>query len=146
MTPSLNTSILPQNVVNCMSPEDRLLIGRKSVGELRYLATVRDERALQKQVASYLRLLNVWFAQSRMDRRTSNTVGTPDFVFCYNRHFVAWEVKCPRSQNLRPEQAKARDGIIAQGGEWRLITSLAEAQAHLRELDGNERGEDHGNL
>jgi hypothetical protein len=37
---------------------------------------------------------------------------------------------------LRPEQAKAREAIIAQGGIWNLITSLQEAQAHLRELDG----------
>lgn len=146
MRPSLQTGILPQNIVERMTPADRAALSQKSSAELREAAIAKDERQLQNQIANYLRLHNIWFAQSRMDRRTSNTVGTPDFLFCYEHYFVAWEVKCPWSQNLRAEQAKARDGIMAQGGDWRLITSLAEAQEHLRELDGDERGEDHGNL
>ncbi len=135
------TGILPPNILEKMAPADRAAIGQKSGAELRAVAVTKDEREIQKLIAGYLRLLDVWAAQSRMDRRTSNTVGTPDFLFCYRGRFVAWEVKCSWARNLRPEQAQARDAIIAQGGEWRLITSLAEAQGHLRELDlGEVRG------
>jgi hypothetical protein len=91
----------------------------------------KDERELQRQIANWLRLHGIWFTQSRMDRRTSNTVGTPDFIFCYRGRFVAWEVKCPWSRALRPEQQKAADAIVAAGGEWRLVTSLVEAKGHL---------------
>jgi hypothetical protein len=129
--------ILPANLTRCMSEADQRAVAPngKTSAELRAAAIAKDERELQKQLANYLRLLGLWFTQSRMDRRTSNTVGTPDFVFPYKSAAVYWEVKCPWSRALRPEQAKAREAIIKQGGEWRLITSLAEAQAHLRELD-----------
>lgn len=126
---------LPRNITACMAPCDQRAILGRTPAESREKAIAKDERELQKQVANYLRLLGVWNIQSRMDRRTSNTLGTPDFVFVYKGRFVAWEVKCPWSKSLRPEQSRARDAIIDQGGEWRLITSLAEAQACLRGLD-----------
>jgi hypothetical protein len=129
--------MLPANITRCMSEADQRAVSSsgKSAAETRAAAVAKDERELQKQLANYLRLLGLWFTQSRMDRRTSNTVGTPDFVFPYRGAAVYWEVKCPWSRALRPEQAKAREAILKQGGEWRLITCLAEAQAHLRELD-----------
>jgi hypothetical protein len=125
-----------QNIINRMAPADRAALGKKTSAEMRAAAAVKDERELQRQLANYLRLLGVWHVQSRMDKRTSNTVGAPDFIFAYRGAAVFWECKCPWSRALRPEQAKAREAILAQGGEWRLITTLAEAQAHLRELDG----------
>lgn len=125
-----------QNIIDRMAPADRAALARLTSAEARAAAVAKDERELQKQLSGYLRLLNLWHVQSRMDKRTSNTVGTPDFVFPYRGRWVAWEVKCPWSRALRPEQAHARERIIEQGGEWRLITSLAEAQAHLREIDG----------
>jgi hypothetical protein len=127
---------LPQNLINRMAPADRAALGKKTSAEMRAAAAVKDERELQRQVANYLRLLGVWFSQARMDRRATATVGTPDFVFPYRGRYIAWEAKTPWAPVLRPEQASARTHIIAQGGEWRLITTLGEAQAHLRELDG----------
>jgi len=124
-----------QNIIDRMSPRDRASLGRKSSNGARADAIAKTEREIHKEISKYLGLLNLWHCHSRMDRRTSNTVGTPDFLFAYRGRFVAWEIKCPWSRALRPEQAKAREAIIAQGGEWRLITSLAEAQAHLREID-----------
>jgi hypothetical protein len=130
--------ILPANLTRCMSEADqrRLSSNGKTPLEARAQAVAKDERELQRQVANYLRLLNVWHVQSRMDKRTSNTIGAPDFIFPYAGAAVYWECKCPWSRALRPEQAKAREAILAQGGDWRLITTLAEAQSHLRELDG----------
>jgi hypothetical protein len=74
-----------------------------------------------------------------MNKKRTGTLGTPDFLLPYKGRFVAWEVKCAWSRALRPEQAQAKAKIEAQGGEWRLITSLPEAQAHLRELDERQR-------
>jgi len=134
--------MIPQHIIDRMNAEDRAALGQRSSAEARANAIAKDERELQKQIASYLRLLKLWHVQSRMDRKTSNTVGTPDFLFPYKgknderARWVAWEIKCPWSPSLRPEQAHARDQILAQGGEWKLVTSLAEAQAHLREIDG----------
>lgn len=129
------TGVLPPHFLDKIDPRDRRALGLRSDAERRETAVAKDEREIQKQIANYLRLLNIWFAQSRMDRRTSNTVGTPDFLFCYHGRFVAWEVKCPWSRCLRMEQAMARKAILAQRGQWRMITSLQEAQEHLRFLD-----------
>jgi len=140
------TGVLPQNIVDRMSQEDRAAyaktVGYPNAGltsnEAREKAIVKDEKELQKQVAGYLRMLGLWYAQSRMDRRTANTVGTPDFITVYKGQPVFWECKTPWAAKLRPEQAETRDAIIAQGGQWRLITALSEAQAHLREIDATK--------
>jgi hypothetical protein len=132
------SKILPTHLTRLMSPADQRAVSPtgRTPAETRAAAVVKDERELQRQVANYLRLLGVWHVQSRMDRRTSNTLGTPDFLLCRHGKFIAWECKCPWNRALRPEQAKAREAILAAGGEWRLVTTLAEAQGHLRELDG----------
>jgi len=136
MSASNLTGILPQNIVNCMAPADRAALGQKTSTEARADAIAKDEREIQKSIVGYLRLLNVPFYQSRMDRKTTMQKGTPDFLICRKGRFVAWEVKTPWCAVLRPEQAKERASILSEQGEWRLITSLAEAQAHLREIDG----------
>ena len=109
--------------------------------DAREKAIAKDEREIQKQISSFLRLRGIWADSDAMHKRRSGTVGTPDFVFPYKGHFVAWEIKCPWSPRLRPEQVQARDAIIAQGGQWRRITSLAEAQQHLREIDAANRND-----
>jgi hypothetical protein len=136
VSPANMTGILPQNIVDRMAPADRAAIGQKTSTEAREAAIVKSERELQKQIAGYLRLLNVPFYQSRMDRKTTMQKGTPDFLVCRKGRFVAWEVKTPWCAVLRPEQAIERAKILSEHGDWRLITSLAEAQAHLREIDG----------
>lgn len=136
MNPGAITGIIPENILSKMDPKDRAELGQKTNTDRRAEAIAKDEKEIQKQVAGYLRLLNVWFTASRMDRRTSNAVGTPDFILPYKGHAVFFECKCAWSRALRPEQAKAREEIIKQGGVWALVTSLAEAQACLRELDG----------
>jgi hypothetical protein len=131
-------NVLPTNILSRMSPADQRACSPtgRTPAETRAAAVAKDERELQRQIGSYLRLLGIWHVQSRTDRRTSNTLGTPDFLLAYKGRFVAWEAKCPWSTSLRPEQAAAKVAIEKQGGEWRLITMLAEAQGHLRELDG----------
>lgn len=126
---------LRKQIDNADRPEIPKHLQPGVTNEAREKAIAKDEREIQGQIANLLRLHGLWFTQSRMDRRTANTVGTPDFLFPYKGHWIAWEVKCPWNQKLRPEQAQARDKIIAQGGLWRLITSLQEAQQHLREID-----------
>jgi len=142
MTPAggifATTPVLPENLLKCMGEADRRALGAKSNADRREQAIAKDEREIQKQVANYLRLLNVWHDQDGMHKRRTGTMGAPDFQFPYRGRFVAWEVKCPWSRSLRPDQQKAADAIERQGGRWRLITSLAEAQGHLREIDGED--------
>lgn len=131
--------VLPENLLKCMDEADRRALGAKSNTDRRAEAIAKDEREIQKQVGNYLRLLDLWHDQDGMHKRRTGTLGAPDFQFPYRGRYVAWEVKCPWSRSLRPEQQKAADAIEKQGGRWRLITSLPEAQAHLREIDGEDQ-------
>jgi hypothetical protein len=134
--------VLPDHILTKMAPADRRELGKggKTAAECRAEAVVRDEKDIQKQVGNYLRLLNLWHDQDGMHKRRTGTIGAPDFQFPYRGRYVAWEVKCAWSRSLRPEQQKAADAIEKQGGRWRLITSLADAQGHLREIDGEDAG------
>jgi hypothetical protein len=102
--------------------------------EARNKAIAKDERAIQKQIAGYLRLIGAYYVQSRMDRRTTNQTGTPDFIVLWKGQVHFWEVKCPWSPKLRPEQTQAKMSIEDNLGNWLLITSLAQAQAALKSL------------
>lgn len=130
-------SLLPRNITACMSDADKRALSHdgKTPKESLTAAAARDEREIQKQISNYLRLLCVPFNQDAMHRKRTGTVGWPDFVFPYKGFAVFFECKCPWSRTLRPEQEQVRESIIKQGGVWRLITSLAEAQTCLRELD-----------
>lgn len=102
--------------------------------EAKRKAEARDEREIQKQIAGWLRLVGAYYVQSRMDRKTSNQPGTPDFIVLWKGKTLYWEVKTPWSQKLRPEQMAARIQIEDQGGAWSLITSLRDAQEQLRAI------------
>jgi len=94
----------------------------------------KTEKKLQGEIANYLRLHGIWYDQDGMQRRRSGAKGAPDFQFPYRGFYVAWEVKTDTGK-LRPEQIEAGEKIVTQGGKWRVIHGIAEAQAHLRELD-----------
>lgn len=136
-------TFVPANITACMSPDDQRAFSptRRTPEETREAAAAKDEREIQRQVANYLRLLRVPFNQDAMNKRRTGTLGWPDFTFPYRgrcdarARFVAWEVKPVWSQKLRPEQSAVAEAIKATGAEWRLITSVADAQAHLREID-----------
>lgn len=80
---------------------------------------LKSEKELQRQCANYLRQRDIWFAQSRMDRKTSNKVGTPDFLFAIDCRPVAVECKFGAGQ-LSPEQLKTESHMIQNG--WRHYT------------------------
>lgn len=128
------------SVAKCLSAETRKAEKVTTPEEARDKAVLRNEKELQNLLANYLTIHGLWFDRDAMHKRRTGTVGTPDFIFPYlsksgRGYFVAWEVKAPWAKTLRAEQIEARDRIMAQGGEWRLITSLPDAQEHLRQMD-----------
>jgi hypothetical protein len=112
--------------------------------EARRKAIAKDEREIQKQIAGYLRLIGAYYVQSRTDRKTTNQTGTPDFIVLWKGQVHFWEVKCPWSPKLRPEQTQARMSIEGNLGQWRLITGLADAQAALKSVDADGFGSAQG--
>lgn len=131
--------VLPENFLRLISAEERKAIGQPSAAEAVSKFVDRSEKKLQGEIAGYLRLHGLWFDQDAMHKRRTGTNGAPDFQFPYRGKngrccFVAWEVKTATGK-LRDDQEHARVMIEAQGGQWRLIRSLTDAQTHLREID-----------
>lgn len=124
-----------EHIARLLTPEQRSRAGVQTINDARERAAIRDEKELQNQIANLLRLRGIWCDQDAMHKRRTGTVGTPDFLFPYRGRFVAWECKPPWDTKLREEQEEARVCILQQLGIWRLITSVDDAQGHLREMD-----------
>lgn len=125
---------IPENILSKMDPKDR---PKGTAGmtrdECRKAVIARTEKELQLQISALLRRKGLYFDCDSMARKRVGTLGAPDFQFPYMGRFVAWEVKVIGGA-LSPVQAKVRDQIISQGGEWRLIRDLFQAQEHLKQI------------
>lgn len=102
-------------------------------------AIARSERDLQGQIANWLNLKGIWFSQSRMDKKTTTRVGTPDFLLCFTemvgtvefRRPTALEVKFGTgSLSIEQEQTKRR--MEANGWRYHVVRSLVEVTEIVR--------------
>lgn len=100
--------------------------------------THESEKALQEQVANWLRQHNVWFCRSRMDRKTSNGLGTPDFLFawpCNEAGAIPVGVECKSATGkLTPDQERVRCEMHECGWFHFVIRSLSELREALEKL------------
>jgi hypothetical protein len=93
------------------------------------------ERELHKSVGNVLRLRGIEYVESRMDRRTTQRRGVPDFLFAVSTAAVAWELKLP-GKKLDPEQQAMFARMTTAPNGWRccVITSVDQALGELRKL------------
>lgn len=133
---SVKLEALTDNLLRRMNPDDRKSLGKagRTSDEAMAAFVARSEKELQDAIAKLLSLRGIWFDRDGMHKRRTGTIGAPDFQFPYRGKFVSWETKYGAGK-LDATQERVRDAILKQGGEWRLITSLDEARAHLEELN-----------
>jgi hypothetical protein len=135
--------VLPESFLKCMRPEDRAELGRagRLQAEADARGAARSEKALQRQIENYLRLRGIEVIRSRMDRKTSNNVGTPDLLFAVENlsaghaprvYALALEVKLP-GRKLDPEQEKMREAMTTHPNGWthRTVNSVEEVKSFL---------------
>ncbi len=143
----MRSKIIPANILKRMSKGDRKSVCQMTGEEavIKYLDG--QERALHADIIRYLDFVLVsktghrgYFRHDSMHKRTSCRKGAPDFEFPYRGTSVHWECKVGRN-TLTPEQEEIREQIIRQGGQYRVIHSLHEAQQHLREIDSKATNE-----
>lgn len=130
--------VLPDSYLRCLSPEDRRKLGQKTAEEVLAQGEAKSEKTLQKQIVGLLRLKGIEPIVSRMDRRTSNNVGTPDILFCVlgtSTFACAWEVKMPRGI-VGVEQNAMHVKLQTFPNDWtvKVIRSVDEAIAELKEM------------
>lgn len=121
--------VLPENILKCMDKPQRSKLGKAGMtrDEVIQKQTLKNEAELQNQIASYLRLKGIAFSRSRMDKRSTTTLGWPDFIFCINRKPLAFECKMPGGK-LKPEQLKCHEQMISNGWDVYIVTSFQHAK------------------
>lgn len=97
--------VLPSNILRLMSPEDRRKYakGQFTPEETCERIAAGEEKLLHKQFLNWLLRHEIDYRHSRMDKRTRDQVGMPDFhVWRGTRHCFV-EMKSDGGR-LRPEQ------------------------------------------
>lgn len=124
--------VIPENIRRCMPREDRQAIGQAAMTNADAQAKIdgKRERELQENIASLLRQRNIWFMRQRMDRKTTGTVGAPDFLFAINGKACAFEVKLP-GENPTEDQGKCMLAMEDDGWFVRVVRSEMEAIQQL---------------
>lgn len=133
--------VLPGSYLKCLTPEQRKEIGQMSAEEALAKAEIRNEKDLQKQVISYLRLKGIEVNVSRMDKRKTDAVGWPDLCFSVMREAddetypCLWECKLGEGK-LSVEQQQMHIRLSTPPNYWRIkiIRSLNDCIAALKEM------------
>lgn len=131
------STTLPDKAKMQMLASDRSKLGKagRTMIEIDAKNEAKSERELQEQIAGLLRIKCIYFVRSRMDRKTTTKVGTPDFLVCLNGRFEGWEIKVGNN-GLSDEQRAACLQIIQSGGMARLITTLDRAKQIIDDVLG----------
>lgn len=95
---------------------------------------LKDETELQDQIAQYLRLKEIPFFRQRMDKRTTGTVGWPDFSYVFQGKACFIECKMP-GKDLSDEQRDIQLQLVAAGAHYRIVRSLPEAVEAVHEAE-----------
>jgi len=138
---ALNPKLLPPNMLRCMSAADREPLGKagQTAAEAFALSDIANERELQDQIAQFLRMKGVQAVfSSRMDRRTTNKVGQPDFLFCYQGCSIGLEAKMP-GRGPTEEQAEMHRRMVLDGWTVAVVRGLEDVRELLRRVEGGQK-------
>lgn len=142
----LDPKLLPLNVVRLMPAEERKRLGYMTPTESQAKLDAQSEKELHEQVANLLRLRGVRFlGHSRMDKRSTRTVGEPDFIFvldvfmakgsCDTHSAVPCAIELKRlGEQPRPEQVRCLADMASDGWHTLVATTLQEVKEWLDSL------------
>jgi len=93
----------------------------------------KNEKQMQDFIETFLTEQGTAAIRSRMDRKTSNQCGTPDFLFAIKGQAVAFECKLP-GRKLTEAQEKMIRKMTENGWRCYVINSYDEAKKRYFEL------------
>lgn len=129
-------TLIHENYLRRMNLADRQALGKagRTAEERAARAEEKTEKAIQEEIAAWLRIHYITFNRSRMDRKATGTVGWPDFDFPYCGLPVFLEVKTLTGR-LTSEQEAVHAGLRRQGGMVGVVHNLPEAIEYLRKIE-----------
>ncbi len=136
----IDPALLPDHVKTKISPRDRKAVlgkhGWTKAEQLEKNAN-QSEKELQDQIAGYLSQNGVYYTRSRMDKRTTNRMGTPDFLCCVpsGNQGVFLAIEC-KAKDRRPtkEQAEEMWAISRSYGRTLLAYNIESVQSAIQEI------------
>jgi VRR-NUC domain len=105
--------------------EARLARGRKPV-ETPEAGGCDRESKLHEQTVQELRRRRVYFVHSRMDRPSTNNVGTPDFIVAMPNGKTLWLELKTATGKLSPEQQTAQHLLKTACHEHHIVRSYKQ--------------------
>jgi len=116
------STLLPERTLILVCAADRKRMGKAGVtmAEAYAKASVRSEKELQEQIAQELRRRGIPFQRNRMDKKSTGTLGFPDFCFPLNGQFVGVECKVGANEPT-VEQQECLDAIRRNGGQAHVV-------------------------
>lgn len=114
-----------------MSPKDRGDLNQKTTEERSSTVDLRLERDLHKLIMNELSRRQIFYVHSRTDKKTSQNVGVPDFIFAVLGLPTAVEVKLP-GRKLTADQEYVRNAMIQDGWRYYIVYSFEEFVDVLR--------------
>lgn len=133
-----NSQALPEHVLKRMNPADR---PRGVAGMLRVEIDEKNdkktEKEIQSQISGLLRIREIVFYQSRMDKKPTVAIGLPDFAFTYHSIPIALEVKTSIGK-LTEEQTETHKNMRANGWKVFVVRSVQEAKTVLDSISTSQ--------
>lgn len=123
-------SHIPDNILKCMSKTFRDQLGKAGMttAEALIRENLRLEKDIHKDISNYLRLKGIAFRHDRTDKRTTGTIGWPDFTFALKGKAIGVEVKRV-GHGLSPEQRSCMAAMEANGWTTFIVSSVQQVQS-----------------
>lgn len=122
----IKSTLIPERMRRLMAPEQRKEMKLPTSAEVQAKLDGKREKELQENIAALLRQRRIWFERKRMDRRTTGTVGCPDFLFAVKGQAVAFEVKLMTGR-VEVEQDECMSAMSFNG--WSVWVIRSEQMA-----------------
>jgi hypothetical protein len=125
-------TVVPHNLLRCMPKEDRLRLGKAGLTnqEIDEQVQAKTERYLQQQIANLLRQRDIWFGRAKINKRSTYTPGSPDFLFMWNGRAYAFECKMAKGK-VEENQLICHEHMRRNGWLVFVVRSLTEAREFL---------------
>ena len=123
---AFKTGLLPENIRRCMAPEQRKDLKVHTTEELSAAADRVTEKRLHREFEQWCLKWKIKPRHQRMDRRTSEAKGWPDFQLGFNGITVYIEFKSPGGK-LTEEQIDTITYLVRSGFPVLVTESLAHA-------------------
>ena len=119
---------IPNHILKLMPQENRKPLGKAGMTskEIDIVQALRSEKELQRKIADYLRIREIAFCNPRMDKRSTMTLGWPDFTFAIKGMPIAFECKKSNGKTSQ-DQIKCHQNMTKNGWIVYLVRSFEQA-------------------